>query len=64
MPCLDKISTQNEYKEALKGNEYLDKKFVKFGELNELTYERFDILNQYQFLCWLDCVWISKECEK
>ena len=34
-----KILTQDEYKSALEGDEDLDKKIAKLGELNELEYE-------------------------
>ena len=37
MPGMD--SSQDEYEEALKGNEDLDKKIVKLGEWNELAYK-------------------------
>ena len=36
---MDKILTQDEYKEALEGNEDLNKQTVKLGELNKLAYE-------------------------
>ena len=36
MPDMDKIPTQDEYKEAIKGNEGLNKKIVKLGELKNL----------------------------
>ena len=39
MPGVDKIPTQDEYEEALKGNEDLDKQIIKLGELNKLVYE-------------------------
>ena len=38
-PGVDKIPTQEEYDEALEGNNNLDKRIVKLGELNELAYE-------------------------
>ena len=38
-PGVDKIPTQEEYDEALEGDDDLDKKIVKLGELNELAYE-------------------------
>ena len=38
MPGVDKI-TQDEYESALEGNEDLDKKIVKLGELKKLAYE-------------------------
>ena len=34
-----KVLTQEEYENALEGNEDLDKKIVKLGELNELAYK-------------------------
>ena len=36
---VDKIPMQEEYQNALEGDEGLDKKIVKLGELNELAYE-------------------------
>ena len=33
-PGMDKIPTQEEYEDALKGNEELDKNIIKLGELN------------------------------
>ena len=38
-PGVDKLLTQEEYESALKGDDDLDRKIVKFGELNELSYE-------------------------
>ena len=37
MPCIDKSPTRDEYESALEGNEDLDKKVVKLGELNKLV---------------------------
>ena len=36
---MDKIPTQEKYENALKGDDDLDKKIVKLGELNELAYK-------------------------
>ena len=36
---VDKIPLPEEYKNALTGNLALDKKIIKLGEWNELTYE-------------------------
>ena len=36
---MDKIPAQEEYENALEGNDDLNKKIVKLGELNELAYE-------------------------
>ena len=36
---MDKIPTQDEYKNAIKGGMDLDKKIIKLYELNKLTYE-------------------------
>ena len=41
MPSVDKIPTQEEYQDALKGNEDLNKTIKKLGELNKLAYEDF-----------------------
>ena len=38
-PGVDKIPTQEEYENALEGNNNLYKTIVKLGELNELAYE-------------------------
>ena len=38
-PGVDKIPMQEEYENALEGDDDLDKKIVKLGELNELAYE-------------------------
>ena len=38
-PGVNKIPTQEEFENALEGNEDLNKKIVKLGELNELAYE-------------------------
>ena len=39
MSGMDEIPTQDEYKNALKGDTDLNKKITKLGELNELAYE-------------------------
>ena len=39
MPGVDEIPTQDEYENALKGDTDLNKKILKLGELNELTYK-------------------------
>ena len=36
---MDKIPTQKENNSALEGNEDLNKKIVKLGEMNKLVYE-------------------------
>ena len=36
---MDKIPTQNEYKNALEGDRDLNKKIIKIGYLNKLAYE-------------------------
>ena len=36
---MDKIATQDEYKNAIEVDMDLDKKIIKLGELNELLYE-------------------------
>ena len=36
---VNKISTQDEYKNALEGDTDLDEKIIKLGEFNELAYE-------------------------
>ena len=36
---MDKIATQDEYKNAMKGGMDLNKKIIKLGEFNELAYE-------------------------
>ena len=41
---IDKIPTQDEYKNALNGDTDLDKKIIKLGELNELAYEHLILL--------------------
>ena len=38
---VDKIPTQEEYESALEGDDDLDKKILKLGELNELAYNNF-----------------------
>ena len=38
-PGVDKFPTQEEYESTLEGDEDLDKKIVKLGELNELAYK-------------------------
>ena len=38
-PGMDKIPTQEEYENALEGDDDLNKKIIKLGELNELAYE-------------------------
>ena len=38
-PGVNKIPTHEEYEEALEGDNELDKKIVKLGELNELAYK-------------------------
>ena len=38
-PGVDKIPMQEEYERALEGDDDLNKKIVKLGELNELAYE-------------------------
>ena len=44
MSGMDKISTQDENENALKGNTDLNKKIIKFGGLNELADEDFILL--------------------
>ena len=39
MPDVEKIPTQDEHEEALEGDNNLNKKIVKLGELNELANE-------------------------
>ena len=39
MSGVDKIATQDEYKNALEGDADLNEKIIKLGELNELVYE-------------------------
>ena len=39
MQGMDKSPMQHQYEEVLKGNEDLNKKIVKLGELNKLSYE-------------------------
>ena len=39
MSGVDKVLSQEEYENALKGNMSFNKKIMKLGELNKLTYE-------------------------
>ena len=41
MPGMDKIPTHDEYENSLEGNEEVNKKIVKLGELNKLVYDDF-----------------------
>ena len=55
-PGVDKIPTQEKYESALEGDEDLDKKIVKLGELNELTYEDLVLLiNTSSSVCKVGC---------
>ena len=56
-----KISTQDEDKNALKGDMNLNKKVLKLGELKELAYDDFYFGHQYQFLCGKGGILTGKE---
>ena len=63
-PGVDKIPTQEEYENALEGDDDLDKKIVKLGELNEPAYEALILSINTSSSVRKSCFWASEKCKK